>query len=81
MYYRYNQATPPEEYAAAARRDREHQKLVNQFRAKDAAGRYIVKPLTKKEQRDENLLAGIMFFIVLPALFVLPALVFLAIIG
>lgn len=81
IYYGYNQLYDPDTAAAAFRRDREHQKLVNQFTPKDCLGRPIRAKLTKKEQRRENVVAAIMYLLIIPFLFVLPALVFFAIIG
>lgn len=81
MYCGYNQLHDPDTMAAAFHEYRERQKRYNQFRPKDALGRYIEKPLNKKEKRFENIVAGIIFLIVLPILFFLPLFVFLAIIG
>lgn len=78
MYF-YNQATPPEEYAAAFRRDREYQRI-NKW-PKDVCGREIRPKYTKEEKRKQGVIIAFVYLVVLPLIFVAPILLFLQMIG
>lgn len=80
-YCGYNQLHDPDTMACAARKEREHRALVNKYRAKDGAGRYIERPLGKDEQRKELLITIPLYLIGIPLLFSLPILVLVAILG
>lgn len=80
-YCGYNQLNDPDDYAYTLRKDKEHQKLVNRYRAKDATGKYINTPITKEEKRKELLITIPLYIIGVPILFVLPFIIFFAMIG